>query len=137
MKESNNEAINQEPPVSRWTRQTPLQKLIKGPNQAFFYFNELPEPLSPIELEIGDLKMKWTNGFWKSVQDAEKEAISLLTPEELKKIEEENEDLENQIEFLIDLNAKYELEKTKLREKVQSLEEQIKGFPGVMDDDDF
>ena len=81
--------------------------------------------------------MKWNNGFWKSSQDAEDEAISLLTPDELKKIEEENQDLEYQFEFLLDLNAKYELEKTKLRQKVKSLEDQIKGFPGVMSDDGF
>ena len=133
----NYEASNQEPPISKWTRQTPLQKLFKGPNQAFFYFNELPEPLSPITIEVGGQKMKWNNGFWKSSQDAEDEAISLLTPDELKKIEEENQDLEYQFEFLLDLNAKYELEKTKLRQKVKSLEDQIKGFPGVMSDDGF
>lgn len=130
--------ILKEVPVTKWTKKTGFASIFKKDQQEFFYFNELPEPLTPLTIEINGNSFKWENGFWKTQMEVEAEEKELLNDEQLREIEEENKDLEAQIEFLLDLNTNYELEKAQLHERFRELEEQIRNFPGVMESgDDF
>lgn len=126
-------------PARRWTRPGFFDRYFRpGKNKDYFYFENLPDPLSPLLLNLDDVHLKWEDGFWINLgTDYHPEMIKLDSKQE-KEMAQENKILKAQIEILLDMNANYELKKAHLREKLSLLENQIRHFPGLeLDSDDF
>lgn len=119
-------------PARRWTRPGFFEKIFKpGKNKDYFYFENLPEPLSPLILNLDDVHLKWEDGFWVNLgTDYHPELLNLDAKQE-KDMIQENRILNAQIEILLDMNTNYELKKAHLREKLALLENQIRHFPGL------
>lgn len=116
-------------PVRRWTRPGVFGKNNRKPD--YFFFDNLPDPLSPISLNINDIHLKWNDGSWVNLGTDYQAACTEISERDIDRLTAENSELYAQIEILLDMNTNYELEKAKLREKLQNLEEQIRSFPGL------
>lgn len=127
-KNDNNSAI----PARRWTRPGFFQRIFQpGKNKDYFYFENLPESLSSLALNLDDIHLQWTDGYWTNLGTDYRAAITELNQEQQTAMVNENQDLYAKIEILLNLNTKYELEKARLREKLANLEYQIRHFPGL------
>lgn len=120
-------------PARRWTRPGILDKMGNKCRPDYFFFDKLPEPMSPVSLNINDIHLKWEDGFWSNLGTDYQAACTELSPQDIDRVVQENNDLAAKIEILLDMNTNYELEKARLREKLQNLEEQIRTFPGLND----
>lgn len=122
-------------PVSRWTKPSFMERNFGTRKEQHFFFNYVPEPLSPFELNIGNLHYRWVDGFWFNLGTDYEAACVDMTEKKKEEYLEENEKLKSEIEILLDLNTNYELKKAHLREKLEKLENMIKSYPGVLDND--
>ena len=126
-------------PARRWTRPGFFERIFQhGKKKEYFYFENLPEPLAPLILNLKDVHLKWEDGFWVNLgTDYHPELINLDEDQE-KQMIQENRVLNAQIEILLDMNTNYELKKAHLREKLALLENQIRHFPGLdLDSNEF
>lgn len=122
-------------PITRWTRPGFIEAALGKKKPDNFFIEKLTKPLSPIDLNIGNIHYRWVDGFWVNIGSDYEAATTKINREQAEKYAEENADLSRQIELLLDMNTEYELRKAKKREKLRMLEDQIRHFPGLELDD--
>ena len=130
-------AVKEQPksscPVSRWTRPGFFKKLAGHVKPDNFFFDKLPESLSPISLNIDNIHLRWVDGYWENLGTDYEAACTQLDEEGVRQMTQENREMYAQVEILLDMNTNYELKKASLKAKLRNLEEQIRSFPGLND----
>jgi phytoene dehydrogenase-like protein len=124
-------------PVFKWSRPGCLERMMCKPRKAErFVFDGLPAAGEDLEVNMGDIHLKWGGGVWINLGTDYEAARQALTEDEAQDMMEENQCLAAEIELLLDMNTNYELKKAHLRQKLQKLVDRIAHFPGMNSDSD-
>jgi hypothetical protein len=123
-------------PIMRWTRPGFFQRMCGPRKEEYFFFETMPEPISQLYLNIGDIHFRWEDGHWDNMGTDYEAARRQLNEEEFLAMQQENHDLSARIEILLNLNTSYEMKKMHLRDKLARLESQIRTIVRMSEDFD-
>jgi len=125
-KDLNNGENYDVPPVYKWIRAGFFERNFGKRKPERFNISSIPEPLSPITIEVGNLAFQWIDGTWYNLGNDRKAIKKGVFSQNEPHLYEENEDLQNQYHILLQYNARLEKQKLKLEKKLKAMREKIR-----------
>jgi len=109
------------PPIARWSKPGFLSK--KKP-ESFGIYHKADGNL-PINLDVGDAKLRWEDGVWKNLNFDQQPTNANPSTSEIVELQKENAQLRVECEILLHMLTVSEMKKAKAQETLSDLKVRI------------